>query len=759
MKKIIEKIFSFIVRFRTFFLAGWGVLLAVSVFLINSVQINYDSTQYLPKDSRTKEALEIMESEFGLKGQAILMIEDVSINEAVNYKKQLSNIEGVESIIWLDSFIDSDTLEQIRNTFSGTIDFEDILGSIPGINVFYRDGSALFQIMFEHDDHSLKTGAAITAIKKYLESTGARSKYALGGSAVSSYYMREMTKGEVVKITLYVVPIVLLILLIFTNSWMEPVLFLVVVGVAVLVNMGTNVVFPNISFITNSTAALLQLAISMDYAIFLLHQYTSERKEGKEKTVAMADALKKSVLSISSSMLTTVAGFAALFFMRYSIGTDLSGVMIKGIIISLLATFTLLPAVILLFDKLLEKTKHRRFFPSLAGLNKIILKLRYVIPAVALIVLVPMFQAQNNNHFVYGEAAMSTSEGTEGAEHLARIEAKFGKQNMMAILVPNTSETEITNQKALIRTLEQKLKPYRPVIQSYATITDIGTYVDALGGFDFIPQSIIQDLLSDVIPPEFQAQLESENYSRIIVTIQTDTESEAAFAAVKIIEEETLLAFGNSGYVIGVTSSVSDIKQTVNEDFVYVNILSIVFVLVILIVSFRSLSLPVILVFTIQLSVWINMSIPYFFNEPLIFIGFVIVGAIQLGATIDYGILLTQHYLNGRKFMQKNEALKYALDNSGHSVLTSGLILTAAGFALKLVSSIQGISSMGELIGRGAALSIFLVLVLLPQLLYRLDSFIQKTTYKLDLLPAFDEERPPGLFDQINTNDDEKMLP
>ncbi len=747
MKKIIDKIFSFIVRFRTFFLAGWGVLLVVSIFLINSVQINYDSTQYLPKDSRTKEALQIMEDEFGLKGQAILMIEDVSIDEAINYKKQLNNIKGVETIIWLDSFMDSETLEQIRSIFPRPADFETVLGAVPGINAFYRDGSALFQIMFEYDDHSLKTGEAIKAIKKYMDSTGAHNKYALGGSAVSSYYMREMTKGEVMKITLYVVPIVLLILLIFTNSWMEPVLFLVVVGVAVLVNMGSNVVFTNISFITNSTAALLQLAISMDYAIFLLHQYTSEKKAGKEKKEAMVDALKKSVLSISSSMLTTVAGFAALFFMRYSIGMDLSGVMIKGIVISLLATFTLLPAVILLFDKLLEKTKHRRFFPSLAKLNKIILKLRYVIPAISLIVLVPMFQAQNNNHFVYGEAAMSTGEGTEGAEHLARIEAKFGKQNMMAVLVPNKTQADIASQKTLIRTLEEKLKPYRPVIQSYTTITDIGTYADALGGFDLIPQSIIQELLTDVIPPEFKSQLESDNYSRIIVTIQTDSESEAAFTAVKIIEQETMAVFGTSGYVIGVTSSVSDIKETVSEDFVYVNVLSIIFVLVILIVSFRSLSLPVILVFTIQLSVWINMSIPYFFNEPLIFIGFVIVGAIQLGATIDYGILLTQHYLNARKLMQKKEALKYALDNSGHSVLTSGLILTAAGYALKFVSSIQGISSMGELIGRGAALSIFLVLVLLPQLLYRLDSFIQKSTYKLDLLPAFDEERPPGLFD------------
>lgn len=738
MKKVIDKIFSFIVRFRYFLLGGWGILLAVSVFLIPNVNINYDTTAYLPSDSETIESLRIMEEEFGLKGQAILLLENVTIDEAIEHKQNLIDIQYISTIFWLDNFIEHDMLDTINTLIPSDfpLEIEDALGLVPGLKTFYKDKSALMQVMFTEDDHSLKTGEAIKEIKRRLDK--ARVSYALGGQAMSAFYMRELATSEVLKITLYVIPIVLLILFIFTHSWIEPLIFLLAVGVSVLINMGTNIFFPSISFITNSTGALLQLAISMDYAIFLLHQYTKERDSGMDKLEAMKSALKKSFLSISSSMLTTVAGFAALMFMRYTIGLDLSAVMIKGIIISLLATFTLLPAFVLLFDKLLQKTKHRSFFPKLGSLHKVILKLRYVIPAVALIVIVPAFIAQNSNNFVYGETAMSVSPGSEGAEHLERIEKKFGAQNMSAILAPNKTDNDIKKQSELVKTLEDKLQQYSPVIQSYTTIKE------TFDQYGFLPEAIVNSF----IPEEFMDMLESENYSRIIVVLALESESEEAFAAIDIIVAETSSKFGGRAYVVGPTSAVKEIKEYVSHDYIIVEILSIVLVLVILLVSLRSLSLPVILVFTIQLSVWINMSIPFVLNDPLIFIGFIIVSAIQLGATIDYGILLTQHYLTARETMLKREAVKYALDNSGHSVLTSGLILTAAGYTLAFTSSIEGIASMGQLIGRGAALSIALVLVLLPQLLYRLDTVIRKTTAKLELKDTLDEERPPSLFEE-----------
>ena len=517
----------------------------------------------------------------------------------------------------------------------------------------------------------------------------------------------------------------------------------------VLVNMGTSAFLPSVSFLTNSTASLLQLAISMDYAIFLLHQYTKERENGLEKTAAIKAAMSKSFLSIGSSMLTTVAGFAALMFMRYSFGLDLGIVMVKGIVISLVATFTLMPALILLFDKLIIKTKHRPLFPKLGGLSKYIVKTRYVLPALMLLIAVPAFMAQNNNTFLYGESAMSVSEGSEPAQELDRIERKFSKNNMLVILAPNDEETNDFNEQVkMIKSLENELQTYEAKIQAYATIDQMINFVDlikSVAGSQILPPwledllesipAIDKDFIDEYIPEEFIAQLEGENYSRIIISLNTDSESPEAFAALNIIY--TIIhrfedSFSKPLYLVGMTGAVMEIKEVVEKDFIFINLLSIALVFIILLASFRSLSVPVLLVLCIELSIWINMAIPWIQGSSLIFIGYMIVSSIQLGATIDYGILFTQNYLKGRETLNKAEAIKYSLDNSGHSILTSSLILTAAGYSLKFFSSVQGVSALGELIGRGAALSGLLVLTLLPQLLYLFDKLIQKSTLKLE---------------------------
>ncbi|MDY0101032.1 MAG: MMPL family transporter, partial [Bacilli bacterium] len=622
--------------------------------------------------------------------------------------------------------------------------------SIAGIDQFYKNKSALFQIMFDEDDYHQKTYNAIERVRdKVGNSLLPGQTFAMGGSAVSAYYVRVLTTSEVFKITLYVLPIILLILLIFTSSWVEPILFLIVVGVSVLVNMGTSAFLPSVSFLTNSTASLLQLAISMDYAIFLLHQYTKERENGLEKTAAIKAAMSKSFLSIGSSMLTTVAGFAALMFMRYSFGLDLGIVMVKGIVISLVATFTLMPALILLFDKLIIKTKHRPLFPKLGGLSKYIVKTRYVLPALMLLIAVPAFMAQNNNTFLYGESAMSVSEGSEPAQELDRIERKFSKNNMLVILAPNDEETNDFNEQVkMIKSLENELQTYEAKIQAYATIDQMINFVDlikSVAGSQILPPwledllesipAIDKDFIDEYIPEEFIAQLEGENYSRIIISLNTDSESPEAFAALNIIY--TIIhrfedSFSKPLYLVGMTGAVMEIKEVVEKDFIFINLLSIALVFIILLASFRSLSVPVLLVLCIELSIWINMAIPWIQGSSLIFIGYMIVSSIQLGATIDYGILFTQNYLKGRETLNKAEAIKYSLDNSGHSILTSSLILTAAGYSLKFFSSVQGVSALGELIGRGAALSGLLVLTLLPQLLYLFDKLIQKSTLKLE---------------------------
>lgn len=733
-----KKISAFIVKIRYFLLAFWVVVTAVSIFLIPRVKIEYDTTVYLPENTRVKQSLRVMEEEFGLTGQASVMIEDVDPVKVFVYKDKINSMPYIMEVIWIDNFIERDVIQNIQDLFdeydpNGNFRF----GAIPGLNAFYKDRTALLQVVFTENDHSLNVGNSIELIREYLGTIN--KPFALSGTAINAYQMRETTKSEVFKTALYVAPIILIILIIFTKSWLEPLVFLASVLVSVIVNMGTNIMFPSVSFLTNATASLLQLAISMDYSIFLLHAYQKEKEAGLEQKEAMATAMKKSFSSINSSMITTVAGFAAIMFMRYTIGMDLSRVMIKGILLSLIVTFTFMPSLIIATDNLLKKTQHKPFFPKIGKLTKFITKTRYVIPALLLMTVVPSYIAQTKNHFVYGDGAMAVRHDSGEMSEADRIEQKFGRNNMIVVLVPIDEDGNYKAQeKAMIRQLNSELdkanEDYRPTIQSYSTLTDIETYISNYNDLPPAVKSFLEEyfdptMIEDMISENFKKQFISENYSRVIISINTETESPRAEKAVNIIE--TVVArqpFADEAHIIGVSPSVKEIKEVVEKDYVFVNLLSIVLVFVVLLVNFKSAILPFILLFVIELGIFINMAIPYITGMPLIFIGFMIVSSVQLGATIDYAILFTQFYVEARKTLVKRDAIKYALDHGGHSILTSSLILTTAGYVLKFASSVTGVSAIGELIGRGAALSGVLVIFLLPMLLYIFDKAIAKTT-------------------------------
>ena len=733
-----KKISAFIVKIRYFLLAFWLVATAVSIFLIPRVKIEYDTTVYLPENTRVKQSLRVMEEEFGLTGQASVMIEDVDPVEVFVYKDKINSMPYIMEVIWIDNFIERDVIQNIQDLFdeydpNGNFRF----GAIPGLNAFYKDRTALLQVVFTENDHSLNVGNSIELIREYLGTIN--KPFALSGTAINAYQMRETTKSEVFKTALYVAPIILIILIIFTKSWLEPLVFLASVLVSVIVNMGTNIMFPSVSFLTNATASLLQLAISMDYSIFLLHAYQKEKEAGLEQKEAMATAMKKSFSSINSSMITTVAGFVAIMFMRYTIGMDLSRVMIKGILLSLIVTFTFMPSLIIATDNLLKKTQHKPFFPKIGKLTKFITKTRYVIPALLLMTVVPSYIAQTKNHFVYGDGAMAVRHDSGEMSEADRIEQKFGRNNMIVVLVPIDEDGNYKAQeKEMIRQLNSELdkanEDYRPTIQSYSTLTDIETYISNYNDLPPAVKSFLEEyfdptMIEDMISENFKKQFISENYSRVIISINTETESPRAEKAVNIIE--TVVArqpFADEAHIIGVSPSVKEIKEVVEKDYVFVNLLSIVLVFVVLLVNFKSAILPFILLFVIELGIFINMAIPYITGMPLIFIGFMIVSSVQLGATIDYAILFTQFYVDARKTLVKRDAIKYALDHGGHSILTSSLILTTAGYVLKFASSVTGVSAIGELIGRGAALSGVLVIFLLPMLLYIFDKAIAKTT-------------------------------
>jgi predicted RND superfamily exporter protein len=682
-----DRIADTIVKRRKLIFWIFILLTVLSACFIPEVRVNYNLTEYLPSEMRTSQALEIMEEEFSLTGTARVMVEDVSVAEAADLKQRLARVDGVKSVIWLDD------VEDIYKP----LDYMDR----KTVESYYKDGAALFLVEFAEDDYSLNTGKAVAEIEAI---AGERS--VVGGSAVTTKFMRESTIKEIISAAIIAAPLIFLILLLTSHSWFEPVIYVVVMGASVVINMGTNVMFTSISFITQASAALLQFAISMDYAIFLLHRFREEKAGGLDAEPAMKEAIKRSFSSIGASCLTTVAGFVALMFMRYRIGLDMGMVLAKGVLISLLTVVFLLPGITLFTDKLLERTQHKPILPSLSRLGGLIVRYGAVVIVLLAMIIVPAYLAQASNSFLYGENSMVSIEGTEAGKGLERIDERFGSYNPLVLLVPKGS---IPNETRLADGLMSK--DYVSSVQTTVTLADPA-----------IPR--------EILPEELSKNFTSANYTRMIINLNLPVESELTLQAVEEISHMAHQHYGDGYYLLGSSSSVSDIKQVVDRDFSTVNLISICAVGLIILLTFRSLIIPVLLVLVIEASIWINMSVPYFMDGTMAFVGYLVVSAIQLGATVDYAILMTNRYMENRKNYAKKEAAVKALTDSGWSVITSALILFIACMGAGVASSIRGVSEIVLLLGRGAAISGVLVLVLLPQLLIIFDGIIGKTTLK-----------------------------
>lgn len=673
-----------IIKFRFLILFIFVTFALISLSLIPKVEVNYDLAEYLPEDSMTKRAITVMEDEFGYPGMADVMVEDVSIQEAMNIKSILENIEGVKSVIWLDDLTDIMVPEEL------------IPSSV--LNNFYKDNCALFKIQFLENDYSLKTGKALADIR---EAIG--DKVNISGTAEDSRYMRNVVAEEIFKITLIVFPICILILMLASSTWIEPFIYLAVIGISVAINMGTNIFTGKVSFITQSMAGVLQLAISMDYSLFLFHRYIEERDSGTEILDAIKIAVKNSLSSISASALTTIAGFLALLFMQYRIGADLGIVLAKGIILSFVTVIILMPIFIFILHKQIEKTRHKPIVPSFGKFGKLIIKLRYVIVLVLIFITIPAFLAQKNNDFLYGETSGSSTEGEFTQERL-NIQNKFGIYNPVILLVPNDN---IAKEISLVNDLKEK--NYIRDVQALVTLAD---------------PSIPRELLPDSVKNEFL----SENYSRMIVLINIDEEKPETFEVVDEIKESAQKYYSDKWLVAGKATSISDIKDSIEKDTKHVMLFSILSVGFIVLITFKSISIPILLVSVIQSSIWINMSIPYFKGTSLVYIGYLVVSSLQLGATIDYAILLSNRYMEFRRKEKPKQAAIMAIKTAGISVTVSALILSVAGFTEGFVSRIPSVSEIGILLGRGAMLSGILVLLLLPVLLVMFDKIIMKTT-------------------------------
>ncbi|MEL7657516.1 MAG: efflux RND transporter permease subunit, partial [Bacillota bacterium] len=609
------------------------------------------------------------------------MIKDVSIYEAKLYKDRIENIDGVDRVTWADS------VEEIYQS--------NLFLQYDNIDDYYKDRNAVMDIAFVGNDSDKRTSQALEKIEDML---GDKGYY--GGAAVQDRFLNEVLPKEMVLIMAFAVIIILGILTLTTNSWFEPVVFLVVILISIVINMGSNLIFGSISSMTLSVAGVLQLAIAMDYTIILLDNFTKERKHDLSVEEALSNAIRKSMTPILSAGAAAIIGFLAMILMRYTIGMDMGLVLAKGIAISLVTVVFLTPAFILRWYKIIEKMEHKPFVPSFLPLAKLIYRHRYVFLMITLLIALPSYIAKDMTAFTFGNDAMGLSKGTVVYEDDRAMNAEFGRNNLILIMVPNTS---MVSEKLLSDELED---------------LNYVKYVTSLAGV--LPEGVPESFL----PDHLKSDLHTKNYARLILSIRTASESKLAFQSVDEIKGVVKKYYPDDSYVVGVTPSTQDIKAVLLDDWHKIDKVSLLGVALAIMIAFRSLSLPVLLMIPIQMATFANMAMPYILGKEIMYMGYIIVSCLQLGATIDYSIIMTNHYLEHRKENDKVTASILATADSTLPIVTSGMILAVAGFGVCFLSSVTAISELGELIGRGALFSIVMTVAVLPNLFVWADRFI-----------------------------------
>ncbi len=676
---MMTKFYRRIVNHQKLIIAIFLILFAVCAFCKQFVAVNYDMNDYLPPESASTQALDIMGQEYdGAIPNARVMVQDVTIPQALDYKEKLQAVDGVIDVTWLDDavsvtvpleFLDADTVE-----------------------TYYKDNTALFSVTIAED----KRIDAVNAIRDIIGDNNAMT-----GSAVTTAVATTSTVKEISVIAVIAVAFVLLVLILTTTSFAEPFLVLAGLGVAIVINAGSNLLFGEISFVTNSAGNILQLAVSLDYSVFLLHRFAECRQESADPKEAMVQALTMSTTSILSSGLTTVIGFLALCLMQFQIGPNLGLALAKGVAISLITVFVFMPALILCTYQFIDKTKHRSFMPGFKGFGRFVSRLMLPMVVVFVLLIVPCYQASNANSFYYGASHIFGSSTQLGAD-TERIEDTFGKQDTYVLMVPKDG---IATQVALSKALQQI-----PQVKS------IISYVDTVGG---------------TIPAEFLgsgtvSKLNSEHYTRMVLTVDAAYEGDETFSLVEIIRNTAQQYYPDQWYLAGEGVSTYDLMKTVTADMVKVNLVAIGAVFVVLLLTMKSLILPVILVLSIETAIWINLSIPYFTGQSIFYIAYLIISSIQLGATVDYAILFTDRYKEMRQTYDRKEAVVQTVSAVAVSVLTSASVLTVVGFLLGIFSTHGLLSQLGYLLGKGTICSLAIVLFVLPGLLYLFDKMIVK---------------------------------
>lgn len=665
----------------------YAVLIVISIISYPKIEVNYNINDYLPKNSDSTVSLDKMKEEYDeLIPNLRVMLEDVTINETLDMIKKIEDVPGVQNVVWLDdfesvmkpmAFMDADNLEN-----------------------YYKNNNALMNITVQED-------SIISATEEIRKIIGDDNK--MTGSAVNTAIATTNSVSEIRVVTIVGVLFTILILILTTESWIEPVIILIGLLVSIVINAGTNLIFGEISFVTNAAGNILLLAVSLDYTVFVLHRYKEEKKNYDDHIMAMEKALEVSFSSILSSALTTIIGFLALIFMQFRIGPDLGLALAKGVFISLVTEFTLMPIVILKMDNLIEKTEHKKFVPSFKKFGEFVLKHKNANLVIFFIIMIPCFLASKNNAYYFGNSHIYGVDTKLGRDTVA-IENEFGKSDTYVLLLPKGDlEKE--------RKLSSDLK-------NIDEVSNIISYVDTVG--ETIPENFIDG--------DSLKKLNSKNYTRMIVSVNADYEGEDTIKLIEKVKETANRYYDDEYYLAGEGISTYDLKNTVMDDMNVVNIIAIVAVFLVLLLSKKSLLIPVILVSAIETAIFINMSVPYFRSTTIFYIAYLIISSIQLGATVDYAILLTERYCEMRETLDRRDSIKTTLEKVSVSILTSALTMIIVGFLLGKFSTHGLISQLGYLLSVGTTASIIIVLFVLPGLLYMFDGPIQKTTKNINFV-------------------------
>ena len=752
-KPFMERVAAFIVDRRYLFVVLFVALCIFSIFTSNGVDVNEDLTDYLPDDSETRQGLQIMDREFLTYGDARVMVSNITYAKAEELAEMLRSVDGVKTV----------TLENDQD--------------------HYNAASALFEVVFDGEKLDNVSIQGVENVRNALRDYDTYIMTEVGNPT------GEILEKEMQMVFIILVVIIILVLLLTSQTYAEVPILLITFGVSVWINKGTNYWFGEISFITNSIAAVLQLGLAIDYAIILCHHYTEERAHNTPRD-AVVKALTVAIPEISASSLTTISGLLALAFMKIKIGSDMSLVLVKAILFSMLTVFLLMPALLLLMSPWLDKTHHRRFLPRIDGWGRFTIKSRYIVPPVFVVILIAACILANHCPYVFGYSTLDTLKQNEYKLSEKKINATFGEVNQVALIIPfedYESEAklvedlkELNGVDHLVALADTEAKDGYMVTDSltprqFAELTDIDisvsraaytayctsneNFTQAIGQLvdlsnidnctvplidmikflyeqrdvyeSRIDASLMDDLeemYDDLIDGE--RQLHTKDYSRIILFLNLPVESEETYDYLTVIKG-VIGKYYTESYFVGETAKDKDFSAAFSEDNMLISILTIVFVVAILLMTFKSVALPLLLILVIQGSIWINFSFPTILHSNLYFLAYLIVSAIMMGANIDYAIVISSRYLKLKETMPYKDAMIEALNLAFPTVVTSGSILAAAGISIGVLSSENTVASIGICLGRGTLLSMFLVMGVLPQILLLGDTIVEKTSFTI----------------------------